>query len=62
MPDLQSPHQQPDHASGRPTPTVRPVSLHPTAQERRGLRRRETLILGLLAVMIIGAWVITLKF
>lgn len=42
-------------------PTVRPVSLQPTAQERRGLRRREILILGLLAVMMIGAWVVTLK-
>ncbi len=60
MPDFQRANQQQDHASGRPT--VRPVSLHPTAQERRGLRRRETLILGLLAVMIIVAWVVTLKF
>lgn len=44
----------------RARPTVRPVSLEPPPLPRRGLRLSEAVVVGLLAVVMAGGWVVTL--
>jgi hypothetical protein len=41
-------------------PTVRPISMKTTKERRRGLRLHEGLALGLLALVMGWAWVVTL--